>query len=109
MTLFRSLALTAIAAATIAGGSSLVPSAAQAQIYFGDPRPPIVDYDRENRREAWRARREIERRDAYERAAVMRAVTNGARSAAAPCGAKPTAYSAGRLWRIRTYREQRCR
>lgn len=63
MAFFRSLAATAII-----GASALFAFPASAQIYFGGPRPQIVepDYDRESRRERWRERREMERRDAYE-------------------------------------------
>lgn len=63
MTLLRSFAATALV-----GMSALFALPASAQIYFGGPRPPIVEpgYERDMRREQWRERREMERREAYE-------------------------------------------
>ncbi|MGL4811639.1 MAG: hypothetical protein ACRCXM_07670, partial [Beijerinckiaceae bacterium] len=100
-------------AAVIAGGVTAMPSPAAAQIYFGT-QPPVVDYERDRRREMWRQRREMERQDAYEqgRRDARRSQWDrdqwGERRRPVRCEMyrvqRPDEWG-----RMRTYREQRCR
>lgn len=103
MTVIRSFA-----AAALLGVTALLSAPAQAQ-YYGDPRPPVYapnrDYERDARRERWRQRQEMERRDAYEQ---------GRRDAGRGYGRRPVRCEYYRVqrpdeWgRMRTFRERRC-